>query len=116
MAKKLTIPEDTWRKVQEIKTADVVAGIPSFNNARTIGHVVQAVSAGLAKYFHRARAVLVNSDGGSRDGTPQRVAEVGVDLQSILIAHRVNPLHKITTPYHGIPGKGSAFRMIFEIA
>ena len=25
-------------------------------------------------------------------------------------------LHKIITPYHGIPGKGSAFRTIFEIA
>ncbi len=91
-------------------------GIPSYNNARTIGRVVQAVSAGLAKYFPEAKAVLVNSDGGSLDGTPQMTAEASVDLQNILVAHRVNPLHKITTPYHGIPGKGSAFRLIFEIA
>jgi glycosyltransferase involved in cell wall biosynthesis len=95
---------------------DILVGIPSYNNARTIGRVVQAVGAGLAKYFPEAKAVLVNSDGGSQDGTPQKVAEAGVDLQSILVAHRVNPVHKISTPYHGIPGKGSAFRMIFEIA
>jgi hypothetical protein len=77
---------------------------------------VQAVGAGLAKYFPEAKAVLVNSDGGSSDGTPETVDQSTVDLQSILVAHRVNPLHKIVTPYHGIPGKGSAFRLIFEIA
>jgi glycosyltransferase involved in cell wall biosynthesis len=38
------------------------------------------------------------------------------DLHSILLQHRHPPLFKITTPYHGIPGKGSAFRTIFEIA
>jgi hypothetical protein len=28
----------------------------------------------------------------------------------------VSPVHKIVTPYHGIPGKGSAFRTVFAIA
>jgi glycosyltransferase involved in cell wall biosynthesis len=37
-------------------------------------------------------------------------------LQSILLSHKVNPFVKIATPYHGVPGKGSAFRKIFEIA
>ena len=36
---------------QEVKHADVVVGIPSYNNARTIGHVVRAAHAGLEKYF-----------------------------------------------------------------
>src|SRR3990170_7350649 len=103
-------------QLEQIKEAEILIGIPSYNNARTIGHVIRAVSAGLAKYFPEAKAVLVNSDGGSADGTPKIAAEASVDLQSILIAHRVAPLYKITTPYHGIPGKGSAFRLIFEIA
>ena len=47
-------------------------GIPSYNNARTIGHVVRAAAAGLAKYFPDRRSVIVNSDGGSKDGTPRR--------------------------------------------
>jgi hypothetical protein len=54
-------------QLKEIKEADILIGIPSYNNARTIGHVVRAVMAGLAKYFPKARAVLVNSDGGSTD-------------------------------------------------
>ena len=104
------------KKVNEIGRADILIGIPSYNNVRTIGRVVQAVSAGLAKYFPEARAVLVNSDGGSTDGTPRAVADASIDLESILIAHRLNPLQKISSPYHGIPGKGSAFRMIFQVA
>lgn len=107
---------ETETKVQEIGQTDVLIGIPSLNNAGTIGHVVQAVSAGLAKYFPGSRAVLVNSDGGSSDGTPEVVSRTGVDFGTILISDRQSPLHKIITPYHGVPGKGSAFRTIFEIA
>ena len=108
--------EDLKKRIDEVGPADILIGIPSYNNSKTISRVVLAVSAGLAKYFPDAKAVLINSDGGSMDGTPDRVAEASLDLQSILISHRANPLHKISTPYHGIPGKGSAFRMIFETA
>src|SRR5438034_8658528 len=102
--------------VEEIGETEVLVGIPSFNNASTIGHVVRAVSAGLAKYFHGFRAVLVNSDGGSSDGTPEVVEQAIVDFEAMLISDRQSPLQKIITPYQGIPGKGSAFRTIFEIA
>ena len=111
-----SLREELRKRIDEVGPADILIGIPSYNNSKTIHHVVQAVSAGLAKYFPDAKAVLINSDGGSLDGTPERVAESSLDLQSILISHRINPLHKISTPYHGIPGKGSAFRMIFETA
>jgi hypothetical protein len=70
----------------------------------------------LAKYFPEARAVLVNSDGGSTDGTPDIVAKASVDLGGMLITDRQSLLHRIITPYRGIPGKGSAFRTIFEVA
>lgn len=103
-------------KLEDIKEADILVGIPSYNNARTIGHVVRAVQAGFAKYFPDRKCVLVNSDGGSTDGTMEVVQNAAIDFQSILLHHRVTPAYKITTPYHGIPGKGSAFRTIFEIA
>jgi glucosylglycerate synthase len=104
-------------QIEEIKEADILIGIPSFNNARTIGHVVQAVTAGLAKYFPGIKAVLFNSDGGSTDGTQEEVRKAQVeDLKTLLTSHPVHPVHKIVTPYHGIPGKGSAFRTIFEAA
>ncbi len=112
----IALRKDVQEKINELGEADIVIGIPSYNNAKTIGHVVRAVQAGLSKYFPDSRSVLVNSDGGSTDGTMDVVRETTVDFDSILIHHRVGNLHKIITPYHGIPGKGSAFRTIFEIA
>ena len=104
-------------QLDEIREADILVGVPSYNNAQTIGHVVRAVMAGLAKYFPKAKAVLVNSDGGSKDGTQEEVKRVQIeDFKTILTSHPVHPLSKIVTPYHGIPGKGSAFRTIFEAA
>ncbi len=101
----------------EIKEVGLLVGIPSYNNVRTIAHVVRAVMTGIAKYFSGLKAVIVNSDGGSTDGTQDEVRKVQIeDFKAVLISHPVNPIHKIITPYHGIPGKGSAFRTIFEIA
>lgn len=116
MPKSILIKE-AKEKVKEYNKADIVVGIPSYNNARTISHVVRAVSAGLAKYFPKYNCIIVNSDGGSKDRTPDLFKETMVeDFDTILMEHPVYPVHKIITPYHGIPGKGSAFRTIFEIA
>ena len=50
MSKSL-LPAEALRAVESIRKADIVIGIPSYNNGRTIGHVVRAANAGLAKYF-----------------------------------------------------------------
>jgi glycosyltransferase involved in cell wall biosynthesis len=114
---KSTLPKEVRKQVREIGEVDVLVGIPSYNSAGTISHVVRAVSAGLAKYFPKHRTLLVNSDGGSTDGTPEIVRGTTLDdLDVLLMEHPVYPVHKIVTPYHGIPGKGNAFRTIFKIA
>jgi glycosyltransferase involved in cell wall biosynthesis len=111
------IKKEIQEAIEKIKEADIIVGIPSYNNARTIGHVVKAVQAGLVKYFPEMKSVVVNSDGGSTDGTTDVVQGTTVeDFHSILLHHKVGAMYKIATPYHGIPGKGSAFRTIFEIA
>ena len=108
--------DDLIKKISEIGQADILIGIPSYNNGSTIGHVVKAVQVGLLKYFPGKRSILVNSDGGSNDNTIDTVKESSIDLNSIFVHHHEEKLFKITTPYQGIPGKGSAFRTIFEIA
>ena len=103
-------------EIERIGGADILVGIPSFNNADTIGHVVRAVSAGLAKHFTEHRTVIINSDGGSTDGTRDVVETTDFTAhESLMVRHRLHAVHKISTPYHGIPGKGSAFRTIFKI-
>ena len=82
--------------------ADLVVGIPSFRNAATIGHVTEAAAEGLRRHFPDMRAVIVNADGGSEDGTPDRVRASG------------NGVPTVAGRYQGKSGKGSAFRAIFE--
>ena len=92
--------------IARIRKADLLVGIPSFRNAGTIGHVASTVARGLYRHFPDARVALVNADGGSEDGTPDRLLEAVMDLDIPVLTGR----------YVGPPGKGSALRAIFEVA
>jgi hypothetical protein len=111
------LPFDALRAIDAIGRADIVIGIPSYNNSRTIGHVVRAAQAGLAKYFPQFQGVIVNSDGGSKDGTREAVLSASVDYSRLLLVSTpLTGVHRLSFPYHGIPGKGSAFRLVFRMA
>src|SRR5438105_885294 len=87
--------------VAKIGSADLVVGIPSFRNAATIGYVAATAAKGLREHFPGARVAIVNADGGSKDGTPDRVVENASGVP-VAIGRYVGP-----------SGKGSAFRAIF---
>jgi glycosyltransferase involved in cell wall biosynthesis len=111
------ILSEPYAAADSIGKADLVVGIPSYNNARTIGHVVRAASVGLAKYFPQFTGVIVNSDGGSTDGTSDIVLSSTVeDANLLLLTTPGAGAQLLSFPYHGIPGKGSAFRLIFQLA
>ena len=112
------LTEEARDQIEEMGKADLLVGIPSFNNEKTIAHAVRAVQYGLAKYFPKFRSVVMNSDGGSTDRTREIVKKTTIypDLDTILIRHPVRPARNLSAPYHGIPGKGSAFKAIFEAA
>ena len=111
------LPADLQSRLAEIGEVDILIGVPSYNNARTIGHVVRAIQAGLAKHFPELRAVVINSDGGSTDGTADVFAGAVIsDYATILARHPLRGVHRVITPYHGIPGKGSALRTVFGAA
>lgn len=98
--------DEVHKRIGEIGQADILVGIPSFNNASTIGHVVQMAAQGMVTHFPDLKPVLVNSDGGSPDGTCDVTLNTPVPEEVGVIA----------TVYQGVSGKGSAFRAIFEIA
>lgn len=111
------IPGEARHALDAIRETDIVIGIPSYNNVHTIGHVVRAAQAGCAKYFPQFRAVIVNSDGGSSDGTREAVLSASVDLSRLLLVSTpLTGIHRLSFPYHGTPGKGSAFRLVFNMA
>ena len=102
MAETSALAADMREALRAQERADLVVGIPSFRNAATIGHVTEAAAEGLRRHFPDLRAVIVNADGGSEDGTPDRVRASADGVPTI--AGR----------YQGKSGKGSAFRAIFE--
>jgi glycosyltransferase involved in cell wall biosynthesis len=111
------LPDEARRAAEDIRRADIVIGIPSYNNARTIGHVVRAAYAGLAKYFPTSTAVVINSDGGSTDNTREAVLSARVEYSHLmLVSTPIVGAHRLSFPYHGLPGKGSAFRLVFQMA
>jgi glycosyltransferase involved in cell wall biosynthesis len=96
----------TSKRVEEIEGADILVGIPCYNNQGTIDHVIQMVSHGLHKHYKDLRSVIMVADGGSTDDT----REVAKEFQ-------IKPWQeKIVSIYRGPGGKGSAFRSIFEAA
>ncbi len=101
-----SLHSDVLRRIDKIGSADILVGIPSFRSAKTIAHVARVASEGMTRYFPGLRHVLVNADGGSTDDTRQVVLDTPVP----------GDVEKIVTPYLGLPGKGSAFKTIFEIA
>lgn len=112
-----SIPSELRAQLDACGPTDLLVGIPSFNNADSIGDVVRAVQAGLARFFPGIRAAIVNSDGGSTDGTPEAVREAAQDpCLPLLAMHPVYPIHRAATPYHGIPGKASALRTVLAVA
>lgn len=94
------------KRIEQIEAADIVVGIPCYNNETTIVNVMKQVSRGLANNFKSARSVILISDGGSTDDTREVARE-----------EEIMPWQeKVVFIYRGIGGKGTAFRAIFEAA
>ena len=92
-------------RVAEIGGADLLVGIPSYNAEETIVGVMNAVYAGLEKYFPDRRSVLFVSDGGSLDYTRELAQKAKSDK-----------VPKIVAIYRGLAGKGTALRAVFQTA
>ena len=117
MADESLLSDDVIRQLVAVGQVDVLVGIPTLNNAATVAGVVQAVQAGLTTHLPRARTLLLNSDGGSQDGTPAIVQQAAADEGGTLTtSHRLRTAHRIVTPYMGPVGKSSALRLIFAAA
>ncbi len=112
------LSDELLHHLMAVGHVDVLVGVPTLNNASTIRSVVKAVHQSFARYFPRDRTVLINSDGGSDDGTPNMVRQHGStdDTDTVTVSHSLRTVHRISTPYHGVPGKGNALRQIMTAA
>ena len=117
MADETLLSDDLLRQLVAVCHVDVLVGIPTLNNANTVVEVVRAAQVGIATYFPRARSLIFNADSGSDDGTPALVRDATThDTGTVTASRPLRTTQRISTPYHGLPGKGSALRMIFAVA
>ena len=118
MAEDSVLSDELLHHLMAVGHVDVLVGVPTLNNAGTIRPVVKAVHQAFSRYFPRDRSVLINSDGGSDDGTPGLVrnASASDDTDTVTVSHSLRTVHRISTPYHGVPGKGNALRQIMTAA
>ena len=117
MSEESVLTDEFLRQLIYVGEADILIGVPTYNNAATVGQVVQTIRAGLLKYFPRERAVIVNADGGSRDQTPDLVRGASIsDAQVSTDFHALRTLHCISAEYPGEPSTGSALRTILASA
>jgi glycosyltransferase involved in cell wall biosynthesis len=80
-------------------------GIPSYNEADTIPIPVDLVSKGLKEYYPNKKAVIVNVDNHSPDGTRDVFLNTPTKIPKIYVSTR-----------EGIKGKGANIHNLFDIA
>ncbi len=88
-----------------ITSADIIVGIPSYNEADNIAFPTDVVSRGLVEFFPRKKSVIVNIDNHSPDGTKDAFWRTPTKIPKIYVS---------TPP--GVKGKGQNIGNLFDVA
>jgi glycosyltransferase involved in cell wall biosynthesis len=90
---------------QRVHSAELVVGIPSYNEADSIAFPTDVAGRGLAQFFPHLRSVIINVDNHSPDGTRDVFLHTPTRVPKVYIS----------TP-EGVTGKGNNFRNLFRAA
>jgi hypothetical protein len=88
-----------------VTSAEIVIGIPSYNEASSISFPVAQSSLGLKKYFHDRSAVIINADNHSEDSTRDVFFSTKTDIPKMYV-----------TTDEGVKGKGVNVRNILRVS
>jgi len=117
LAEETFLNDDFLRQLMSVGEVDILVGIPSHNNAATIGQTIEAIEESFRQYFVRDRVAILNVDGGSTDHTGDVVLHqeghrnpAGRGLTSLRTVHRVS------SQYARTPSPGMAVRSILAAA
>ncbi len=117
MAEETLLTDDFLRQLINVGEVDILVGLPTHNNAKTIEPVIRTIQAGILKCFPRERVVIINADGGSVDGTPERVTSASIDdVWNASKVYALRTLHSVSTQYAPSPEPGAALRTILAAA
>lgn len=93
----------TEENPHDVRSADLVVGIPSYNEAGLISYPTEKASEGLVKYFGDKNSVIINCDNNSTDGTREAFMNTTTEVPKIYTS---------TPP--GVKGKGNNLRNLFQ--
>src|ERR1022692_3291631 len=117
LAEETFLTDDFLLQLINVGEVDILVGLPTHNNVKTIGSIVQTIRSGILQWFPRERAVIINADGGSRDGTTELVTGVSIDdVRPASNLYALRTLHSISTRYASSPASGVALRTILAAA
>lgn len=88
-----------------ISSAEIVIGIPSYNEAKTIAIPTLQASLGLTQYFSDKTSVIINVDNNSKDGTREAFLNTKTEAPKIYVS----------TP-ENIKGKGYNINNLLKVA
>jgi glucosylglycerate synthase len=118
------LAEDTFlddnflRQLMSVGEVDLLVGVPSYNNAATIGQTVRAIEESLHQNFIRDRVAILNVDGGSTDNTCDVLLQSNGARAST--THRgltsLRTIRKVSSQYANSPSPGMALRTILAAA
>ncbi len=89
---------------ENVSGAELVVGIPSYNEADSIAFPVEQAALGIREFFGDRKCVIVNCDNASTDGTREAFFGARCDV----------PRMYVSTPA-GVKGKGNNFRNLFRL-
>ncbi|MBN1377319.1 glycosyltransferase [Candidatus Woesearchaeota archaeon] len=82
---------------------DLVVGIPSYNEEKTISFVTRQVDKGISKYFSPEKSLIIDADGGSTDNTKKVFMNTKTKTKKLFLQ-----------PSDNITGKGCVLKLIFN--
>jgi hypothetical protein len=116
MAEPEVLSEGVQEEVSRVGAADVILGIPTYNNSETVAQVAEAAAVALRNHFSSARTAIINADGGSKDGTPDQLRSIlGDAVPLVQVRYPVYPVHKLSAPVSAIPARREALYTIFSL-
>jgi len=92
------------KPTEEPEKADIIVGIPSYNEADAISYVTRQVALGLKNFYPQYSCLIINVDNNSPDNTKE--AFLSTPTEDI-------PKRYISTP-PGVKGKGNNFYNLFK--
>lgn len=113
MAETPFLSDDFLRQLTAAGGTDILVGIPTSNNRDTIEKITQEIRSGLAKYWPREKAALLNADAGSNDGTQ---AAFKAACESAVSPASLRSTTFLTAQHFHNSGQSGALRLVLTAA